>query len=320
MKFLVTYRNFVPIREGLERCGYTVYENLWNPTDDQLLDCEGYLVDMYHAMKRPWDTLRLKSRLRRRGIPLIGWNRDAPWNNGARRRRLWWFKKLAVLDIYMAHSLQGAAAFSVHPYYLPNAAWATHYHLSGVTLSELRDSQRYRYDVSFVGNLNAQKYPEFTDRARFFEELGARLKTFGISTCFQHGKDIDIAGQVDLIQRSRINLNYSAACDDGPEKSWGLPERCYGVPAVGGFLLSDTRNHSKDDFVPGDEWVDYENLNDCVQKIRHYLAHFDTARDVAERAYRRVIRDHTYEHRARAMVSAVREWKTARQRIGVAAK
>ena len=309
MKFIVNYRNFVPIREGLESCGYIVLENLWNPSDQQLQECEGYLIDKYSAMKRPWDTLRLKARLRRRLIPLIGWNRDAPWNNGARRRRLWWFKKLRVLDIYMAHSLQGASAFSSDPRYLPNAAWTSRYNLAGHTLEELRVTQSYRYDVSFVGNLNAQKYPEFTERASFFAELGQRLDTLGISTCFQHGKDISIAAQVELIQRSRINLNFGAACDDGPEKSWGLPERCYGVPACGGFLLSETRVHAKDDFDIGKEWVDFSSMEDCVGQIRHYLANFPMARDIAERAHQRVLREHTYEHRAHAIVAAAREWK-----------
>lgn len=309
MKFIVNYRNFAPIREGLEHCGYTVLENLWNPSDEQLRDCDGYLLDMYGAMKRPWDTLRLKARLHRRLIPLIGWNRDAPWNNGARRRRLWWFKKLRVLDIYMAHSLQGAAAFSSNPYYLPNAAWTSRYNLAGRTLEELRDTRGYCYDVSFVGNLNARKYPEFGARAAFFSELGRRLGVLGISTWFQHGMDMALADQVELIQRSRINLNFSAACDDGPEKSWGLPERCYGVPACGGFLLSDTRAHARDDFDIGKEWVDFSNMEDCVGKIRHYLTNFNAARDIAERAHLRVLRGHTYEHRARAIVSAAREWK-----------
>lgn len=309
MKFIVNYRNFVPIREGLEQCGYTVHENLWHPTDAELRDCDGYLICMYDAMKRPWDTLRLKARLRARHIPLIGWNRDAPWNKGARRRRLWWFRTLRVLDIYMAHSLQGASRFSSDARYLPNAAWTSHYNLAGRTLEELRDPREYRYDVSFVGTLDAQKYPEFTERAKFFAALERRLAAFGISTWFHHGKDMALADQIELIQRSRINLNFGAACDDGPEKSWGLPERCYGVPACGGFLLSDTRVHAKDDFVIGQEWVDFENLEDSVEKIKYYLAHFGEARDIAERAHRRVLRDHTYVHRARTLAAAAREWK-----------
>ncbi|MCR4347747.1 MAG: glycosyltransferase [Sulfuricaulis sp.] len=313
MKFIVNYRNFIPIREGLESSGYTVYENLWNPTDEQLQDCDGYLLDMYDAMKRPWDTLRLKSRLRQRRIPLIGWNRDAPWNKGAKRRRLWWFRKLRVLDIYMAHSLQGAAAFTSAAHYLPNAAWVARYNLAGRTLDELRDSQRYRYDVSFVGTLDAQKYPEFTERAKFFAELERRLTGFGVSMWFRHGKNMPLKDQIELIQRSRINLNFGAACDDGPEKSWGLPERCYGVPACGGFLLSETREHAARDFDIGKEWVDFSSMEDCVGKVRHYLANFPEVRAIAEQAHRRVLREHTYEHRARTMVAAAREWKARAQ-------
>ncbi|GAB4511970.1 MAG: hypothetical protein Tsb0026_15540 [Sulfuricaulis sp.] len=309
MKFIVNYRNFAPIREALENGGYTVYENLWNPSDEQLQDCLGYLIDMYDAMKRPWDTLRLKSRLRRHRIPLIGWNRDAPWNKGAKRRRLWWFRKLRVLDIYMAHSLQGATAFSSDARYLPNAAWVSRYNLAGRTLEELRNAQDYRYDVSFVGTLDAQKYPEFTERARFFAELEKRLVALGISTWFRHGKNMPLKEQIELIQRSRINLTFGAACDDGPEKSWGLPERCYGVPACGGFLLSDERAHAKDDFAIGTEWVDFSSMEDCVDKIRHYLTNFQKARDIAERAHNRVFRQHAYEHRARTIAAAAREWK-----------
>ncbi len=309
MKFIVNYRNFIPIREGLESAGYTVYENLWNPTDQQLQDCDGYLIDLYDAIKRPWDTLRLKSRLHQRRIPLIGWNRDAPWNKGAKRRRLWWFRKLRVLDIYMAHSLQGATAFSPEAHYLPNAAWASHYNLAGRTLEELRDSPSYRYDVSFVGTLDAQQYPEFTERTKFFAELERRLHGFGISTWFRHGKKMPFENQIELIQRSRINLNFGAACDDGPEKSWGLPERCYGVPACGGFLLSDARVHAKEDFDIGKEWVDFSNMEDCVGKIRHYLANFPKTRAIAECAHQRVFREHTYEHRARALATVAREWK-----------
>ena len=59
-----------------------------------------------------------------------------------------------------------------------------------------------------------------------------------------------------------------AACDAGAEPSWGLPERCYGVPACGGFLLSDRRRHAAEDFAD-DERAEYDGLDDCVRKIRH---------------------------------------------------
>jgi spore maturation protein CgeB len=312
--FIVNYRQFRPIAEGLRACGYTVYEDTWNPTNEQLADCDGYLICMYNAMKRPVDTFRLKSRLRRYRIPLIGWNRDAPWNKGAKRWRLWWFRKLRMLDIYAAHSLQGAELFSREPIYLPNAAWTTGYNLAGHTLNEMRDPGFYRYDVSFIGNLDAERYPEFTERTAFINELEARLRSCAVSTCFRQGLGMPVAEQVEIIQRSRININFGAACDDGREKSWGLPERCYGVPACGGFLLSDFRKHAPDDFEPGQQWVSFGDLDDCVDKVRFYLNRFDEARAIAERAHTRVMRDHTYTHRAARLVDAARRWRECRTR------
>jgi spore maturation protein CgeB len=309
MKFHVNYRNFIPIREGLQAQGMTVLENRWNPAPEELQDCAGYLIDMYDAMKRPWDTLRLKAKLRRRGIPLIGWNRDAPWNKGAKARRLWWFKRWRVLDIYCAHSLQGAESFCRETHYLPSAAWTRAYHLSGQTFAGLREPAHYRYDVSFVGNLDAKKYPEFGARVDFFRALEKRLQPLGVTTWFHHGKELSTAEQVELIQRSRININFGAACDDGPEKSWGLPERCYGVPACGGFLLSEARVHAKNDFVPDAEWIDFADTDQCVERVRFYLSHFDAARDVAERAHARVVRDHTYEKRAATLLALAQNWR-----------
>jgi spore maturation protein CgeB len=310
MKIIVNYRNFAPIREAFEQCGVTVLENLWQPSDEQLKDCAGYLLCMYDAMKRPLETLRLKARLRARRIPLIGWNRDAPWHKGARRHRLWWFRRLRVLDIYCAHSLQDAESFSRNIVYLPNAAWTSQYHLGAATLEQMRAPDFYRYDVSFVGNLNAGKFPEFADRARFFRELEARLIRLGIRTRFQHSQGMTPSQQVALVQRSRINLNYGAACDDGPAKSWGLPERCYGVSACGGFLMSDARAHAADDFACDREWVDFADLDECVEKVRYYMNDLSAARDIAERAYHRVMRDHTYEQRARTLLAAIQAWQS----------
>ena len=289
-------------------------EDVWNPCAADLADCDGYLICMYDAMKRPWDTIRLKARLRARRIPLLGWNRDAPWNKGAKRRRLWWFRRFRMLDIYATHSLQGADEFACEYFYLPNAAWTGAYNLAGRTLAELRGPAFYRYDVSFVGNLNAAKYPEFFRRAEFFNALEQRLAPLGICTCFRQGLGMPVAEQVEIIQRSRININFGAACDDGPEKSWGLPERCYGVPACGGFLLSDYRRHASNDFVPGLEWASFDNLDDCVGKVRFYLSHFDESRRMAERAYDRVMREHTYTHRAQRLIDTACDWRARHAR------
>jgi spore maturation protein CgeB len=111
-------------------------------------------------------------------------------------------------------------------------------------------------------------------------------------------------------------LNCWMGCDtcyhggyQGQEKSWGLAERCYGIQACGGFLLSDHRRHAEVDFLIGKEWIEFVDLDDCVDKIRHYIGHFDDARDVAEAAYRRVMKDHTYSNRAQTLLEAADQWR-----------
>jgi spore maturation protein CgeB len=193
--------------------------------------------------------------------------------------------------------------------YLPNAAWTRAYHLAGVTLEQLRDPNRYRYDVSFFGRLDAAKYPEMRERAAFFSELEQRLSRQGVSTCLRHSAGMSLSEPIDFIQRSRINLNYGAGCDDGPERSWGLPERCYGVPACGGFLLSDDRRHAENDFVVGKEWIHFSDLDDAVAKIRYYLDNFGEARWIAEAAHARVMKDHLYVNRARSLIDAATAWR-----------
>lgn len=308
MKFIVNYRDFCPIKEGLEAQGCIVYENVWAPTDEQLDQCAGYLVCMYDLAKRPIVALRLKARLEERHIPLIGWNRDGPWNKGEKAWRLAFLRWSKVLDIYASHTLQDAQEYAGAVMYLPNAADLKSYNLGDVDLETLRDPNWYDYDVSFLGGVDAVKYPELRQRAEFLAALRKRLGPDGIRCHFASADGMSVQQQAHMIRKSRISLNYGARCDDGGVRSWGMPERCFGVPACGGFLLSDIREHAKDDFVLDQEYVMFRDLDDCEAKVRYYLDHFDLARDIAERAYARVRRDHTYDKRARTLLTAALNW------------
>lgn len=319
MKLLLNIKpDLMALKEGLEAVGCDLAENLWQPGEADLEGCAACVIDLYEGIRHPLRTLGLKNRLRRHDIPLVGIDRDAPWHRGVRRHRLWFFNALGLLDIYASHSLQNAHKFAPDALYLPNAAWTRIYNLAGATLADLRDSGRYHRDVCFIGNLNATRYCEHRKRVEFLEELRHRLTALGIGCHFVDSAGLSPAEQVALIQQSRINLNYGAACDNGPEKSWGLPERCYGIPACGGFLLSDFRQHAQKDFAPGTEWISFDGLEDCIAKVRFYLAHFDQARDIAEAAHRRVMRDHSYEVRARQLLDALERWRKPRRRQGAA--
>ena len=274
-----------------------------------------YFVDLFGPLsKHPLRFLTMKKRLEAQAIPVIAWNRDAPWNCAIKPWRKPWIRPLGLVDIYLAHSLQGASDFAARWHYFPNAAETDTYHLNGATLEALRDPRRYRVDVGFYGSLS-RSYARVGTRIAFMTALKTRLRSAGISMDIRDAcpgpEQMTPAQQIEQIQTSRINLSVGAVCD-GREASWGLPERCFGVPACGGFLLCDYRRHAFDTFTE-EAWADFVDLDDCVRMIHYYLDHFVEARRKAELLHSEVMARHTYRHRVAAILTLAEAWKRGRR-------
>lgn len=299
-----------PLTEAFQNLGFLVEENITHPTDKQLAHARFCLVGIYPAARAPLAAWKLKRRLAKADIPLVGLDRDAPWHMGFRRRRIGFFRLLNLIDIYATHTLQPTWKFAPIKHYHANAVWARNFNLHGASLQEMRDPNYYKWDVSFVGNMHGARYKEHAERERFFKELVPKLDALGLRVLFCNSGGMSEEEQIEVIQRSRINLNYRSSCDHGGTLSWGLPERCYGVPARGGFMLSDERKHAADDFDISREWASYSDMDDCITKIRYYLDHLNEARDIAEAAHQHVMRDHTYECRAAKLIECVDAWRS----------
>jgi spore maturation protein CgeB len=297
-KIILNFRGgFAGLREGFEALGHEVTENQWAPDEAALRGTALCVADFVDCARNVGNTLGLSRRLARAGIPFIALNRDAPFNRGIHPARLAAMAWLKPFDGYASHSMQAAGRFSARTLYCPNAAREALYRVTDAQLEAMRDASRYRWDVSFFGNLDAARYGEHARRVAFLRALDLKLGPLGVKTSFRDSADMTQAEQLEIIGASRINLSTVAACDAGAEPSWGLPERCYGVPAAGGFLLSDLRRHAADDFAD-DERAAYGSLDECVSMIRHFLGRFDESRAIAERARARVARDHGYRQRA----------------------
>ncbi|MCF8200145.1 MAG: glycosyltransferase [Sulfuritalea sp.] len=263
----------------------------------------------YEGLRHPLTVWTMHRFLRRQGIPLFVWNQDAPHYLNRAGWRLDWLDRARLYDIYATHSLIDTRRdFANSVLYLANAADITRYHLHGKTFAELRDPAGYAYDVSFFGAMDGHRYKEMRDRQKFFAVLGERLAERNIRFLFRESIDMKVEDQVALIQTSRINLNFGASCDFGAPVASGLPERCYGIPASGGFLLCDKRTHARDDFTPGENWAEFDGLEDAVSQIERWLANFDAARELAERCHAKVMARHTYAHRAAALHTALLNW------------
>jgi spore maturation protein CgeB len=267
----------------------------------------------YDGLRHPLTVWGMHRFLHQQGIPLFVWNQDAPHYLNRAAWRLDWLDRARLFDIYATHSLIDSRRFADSTLYLANAADTARYHLHGATLGDLRDATRYRHDVSFFGAMDGRRYKEMRSRQEFFAALGERLTARGIHFVFRESAGMTVEEQVALMQNSRINLNFGASCDYGAPVASGLPERCYGIPACGGFLHCARRTHAKDDFTPGENWAEFDGLDDCVAKIGFRRANFAAARTLAERCHAHVMTHHTYAHRAATLHETLLAWHEGKQ-------
>jgi spore maturation protein CgeB len=313
-RLIVNHSGLHPsMRRSLEERGLVIDENDWEPTQEKLATTLACYIWFYDCLRHPFRVWRLKRLLSRNNVPLITWNRDAPHYLNRHPWRLNWLEKIRFLDVYASHTLIDKRHFADTVLYLPNAADTGTYRLGGdegSVFSVMRRPENYRYDVSFFGGMNGARYKEDADREHFFSRLGERLAERNIRFLFREAEGMSVAEQIELIQTSRINLNYGARCEYQAPVASGLPERCFGIPACGGFLLCDKRTHARDDFTIGENWAEFDGIDDCVTKIEYWLAHFEQARRLAERSYQHVMAHHTYRHRAATLHEALLAWHT----------
>ncbi|MHC1588267.1 MAG: CgeB family protein [Methermicoccaceae archaeon] len=144
------------------------------------------------------------------------------------------------------------------------------------------------YEVSFVGRAHGKRR-QFVEALR---ERGVNIKTFG-----QGWENSDRVLQSELVRiynQSKISLNIPLASVGNIIQ---LKGRDFEAPGCGSMLLTKDCEQVAEYYSVGEEIITYEDADDAAEKIRYYLAHEDERERVAERGYKRVMREHTYERR-----------------------
>ncbi|MCR5249143.1 MAG: DUF3880 domain-containing protein [Lachnospiraceae bacterium] len=99
---------------------------------------------------------------------------------------------------------------------------------------------------------------------------------------------------------ARINLNITL------KSIWsGIPLRAMDIMGCGGFLLSNYQPDLEAEFVPGEDFVYYESLDDAVEKAAYYLEHEEERRRIAMNGYEKVKRYHNFRDKLSVILQAV---------------
>lgn len=101
----------------------------------------------------------------------------------------------------------------------------------------------------------------------------------------------------DIFAHSRINLNISLK-----SIHTGIPLRVLDIMGCGGFVLTNYQEELPEHFVPGEECVIYENIEDLYEKTSYYLSHESERAQIAEAGYRKVKKNFTFESRMREIL------------------
>lgn len=308
---LTTHADHNPLVAALRKNGIDVRGVSWKQPLPDLTGCWAFYGNLFDEIK-DWSGLSKRKReLKEAGVPYVFWNRDAPWNTGIKLRNLWALKLLKPVDIYLSHSLQGKEWFGGEAHYFPNAAQPVYY--SDTNLEILRVESSYQYDVSYFGSIGNRKDRNARLRAEFLDafqaKLSQRISNLRLLAVDTSKQTLSLKEQLRLIRTSKINLNVGAMCDLPGNASWGLPERIFGIPAAGGFLISDIRKHFSDTFSGGSVPV-FDGVGACADLIEALLSDWKGLRTQAENQHLQVLGQHTYRHRAQHLVELLTKYRT----------
>ncbi len=155
-------------------------------------------------------------------------------------------------------------------------------------------------------------YLTYIERLSLLRLLGSRADVHLFSSKIKEEtlpllKDISIhdwvsyeEGMPKVFKESKINLNPSLRVIRS-----GISLRCMDVLGCGGFLLSSYQPEMAEYFVPDEEVVLYDSMEDAVEKTMFYLEHDDIREAIAHNGYEKVKAEFNYPKQLKQVFKTV---------------
>jgi spore maturation protein CgeB len=236
--------------------------------------------------------------------PLVGWWVDDPFRN-ATTEDLTPYDRLFLFDRSYLSILQENGITRAE--FLPCAADETIYRPRSLSRAEWR---RYHSDIALV----AWFYPQraaLVNTLRDFEvkvwgkgwdSSPARqiLNGSGPDRVVARPRFVPAVEACKIYSASKIGLNVHS---DQTHQS-GLNMRSFELLAAGAFQLVDAVPGMEELLEPGRDLAVYHSAEEARDLSRFYLSHPEERARIAAQGRERVLRQHTYVHRMRALLEA----------------
>ncbi|MDD5673784.1 MAG: glycosyltransferase [Chitinivibrionales bacterium] len=121
---------------------------------------------------------------------------------------------------------------------------------------------------------------------------------------FRLHPDIDYRHELAAAyRRIAININITSC-----QMSTAVNQRVFDVPLAGSFLITDHQADLDELFAVGPEITVYGSIEELRAKIAFFKVHEAERQKIILAGRGRILREHTYRHRVRAIISAAKSW------------
>ena len=148
-------------------------------------------------------------------------------------------------------------------------------------------------DVSFVGGIDPQRWPDRVRMINFLRANGVNVVAVG----GQRAKRLSWEEYATYLNRSKISLSFTvvdlyARTLDGSamvqRRTSQLKGRVFETLSCAAMLMEDDGMQTREFFEPGVDYVMFQGQDDLLKKVRYYLAHEEERRAIACSGHRKV--------------------------------
>lgn len=180
------------------------------------------------------------------------------------------------------------------------------------------DRQQYGSDVCFIGGVSKRFHSARRAMLEYLVEQCPELEVKLWGGYRWHVADSPLLRvwrgqiwgeeQVKALNATKIGLNFHVDHQPG-ELDRGLNLRAFELAACRVFQLLQRVPGVEEFFEEDKEIVCFDTKEEMVDKVRYYLKHEEARQRIAQAAYERVLRSHTWQHRVQHMLSVIREMR-----------
>ena len=267
-----------------------VYDRLAKAIEEKKPD----LIITHSAWIPPQTIQRLKKNTK---AIIVSWFPDHPLNLGRQYLLVapydfLFFKDKWIVDL--------ARRINKKAFYLPEACMPKWH--GRIPLSE-KEKEYYSCDVTTAGNI-------YYYRAAILEEIMKKyeIKLWGsfprwvdspVKKTFQ-GKSVTEEEKSKAFGAAKVVLNTFQG------EVFGVNQRLFEIAGCGGFQMCEHRDVVGDFFEIGKEIVTFQNLDDLMEKLDYYMTHPEEKQKIADAAYERAHKEHTFKHRLETMFEIIK--------------